>query len=251
MNKANLKYLNQIIFGGEGYPKAKLKNLFDLYGGRINLINVYGPTECTCICSSYKMSKSDFDDLQGFPPLGKLIENFSYSILDKNNEKVGDNQYGELCLLGPNVGKGYFNDRERTHYNFIQNPLNQQYIETVYKTGDLVKYDPQDKKLHIGGRIDNQIKHMGYRIELEEVETALSRLDYIVQAAVVHGTRKGLSKMVAAYCSRFPVKEKIIRKELKQIIPDYMIPSAFYPLDELPKNANGKIDRKRIAEIFL
>jgi amino acid adenylation domain-containing protein len=251
LDEGNLKYLKRIIFGGEGYPKAKLKNLFNLYGGRINLINVYGPTECTCICSSYKISESDFEDMQGFPPLGELIENFSYNILDKNNKKVADNKFGELCLLGPNIGKGYFNDPERTEQNFIQNPLNHDYVETLYKTGDMVKYNPQDKKLYIGGRIDNQIKHMGYRIELEEVESALSRLDFISQVAVVHGANKGLSKMIAAYCSKSPVEEKTIRAGLKQIIPDYMIPNAFYPLDELPKNANGKVDRRRIEEIFL
>lgn len=251
VTKNNLRNINRILFGGEGYPKAKLKQLYDLYSDRIEFFNVYGPTECTCICSSYRITDIDFEDLNGFPPLGCLINNFSYLILDDNNKKTPNNEYGELCLLGPNVGKGYYNDRERTKTSFIQNPYNCNYEEIMYKTGDVVKYNSFDGKLYIGGRKDNQIKHMGYRIELEEIETALSQLNYISQAAVLHGSSRGFSQIVGVVSTQSTIKENILRNDLRQIIPDYMIPNTFYIANDLPKNSNGKVDRKRLAEIYL
>jgi D-alanine--poly(phosphoribitol) ligase subunit 1 len=251
LNKKNFKHIKRIIFGGEGYPKQKLKQLFDLYGNRAELFNVYGPTECTCICSSYKITSRDFNDLQGYPPLGQIIPNFSYLILDENNRQVPDNQLGELCLLGPNVGKGYYNDPERTAGSFVQNPCNLKYREIMYKTGDLVKYNTGDGKLHIAGRADNQIKHMGYRIELEEIETALCQLKHVSQAAVLHGTLRGLSRIIAVISTRENIEKNNIVKELRNIIPDYMIPSEIHFLDKLPKNPAGKMDRKKLREMYL
>jgi D-alanine--poly(phosphoribitol) ligase subunit 1 len=250
LNQDNMKYIKRFIFGGEGYPKAKLKLLYDLYNHRAELFNVYGPTECTCICSSYKITSNDFRDLQGFPPLGEIISNFSYLILDENNQKVPDNMIGELCLLGPNVGRGYYNDPTRTMSSFVQNPYNSQFTETMYKTGDLVRYNPEDGKLYITGRKDNQIKHMGYRIELEEIETALNTLDYVSQAIALHGNSYGLSRLIAVISLKANVDESVIRKDVQEIIPDYMIPTVYHFIDELPKNPNGKVDRKKLAETY-
>ena len=250
-NKQNMKYIKRFIFGGEGYPKAKLKKLYDIYSDRAEFFNVYGPTECTCICSSYKITSDDFEDIQGFPPLGKMSDNFSYLILDENNEKVQNGEVGELCLLGPNVGKGYYNNPERTQVGFVQNPYNNHYAEIMYKTGDLVKYNSDDDKIYIMGRKDNQIKHMGYRIELEEIEAALSCLTYVSQAAALHGSSRGLSQIVSVIATGEEIEEKAIRGDLKQIIPDYMIPTIFHFEKELPKNPNGKVDRVKLAERYL
>jgi D-alanine--poly(phosphoribitol) ligase subunit 1 len=251
LNKDNFTKIKRIIFGGEGYPKSKLKRLFDCYSNRVDLYNVYGPTECTCICSVYKIDKGDFSDLQGFPPLGTIIRNFSYIILDENERIVTDNQIGELCLLGPNVGLGYYNEPQRTQANFVPNPNNNMYRETMYRTGDLVKYDPSDRKIYIYGRKDNQIKHMGYRIELEEIETALSCLGYVSQAAVVHGIRRGLSQIVAILSVNGIRDENRVRSDLKRYLPHYMIPTIYHFMDgELPKNQNGKVDRKMLQEKY-
>jgi D-alanine--poly(phosphoribitol) ligase subunit 1 len=251
LNERNMKKVKRYIFGGEGYPKSKLKELYDLYSSRAEFHNVYGPTECTCICSSYRITDSDFQDLQGFPPLGSMIKNFSYLILNEDNSPVKMNEYGELCLLGPNVGMGYYNDAERTRLNFVQNPMNRFYDEIMYKTGDLVKYDSSDNKIYIKGRKDNQVKHMGYRIELEEIETALCCLEDVSQAAVVHGESRGLSRIVAILSSSNDIDVSKIRKDLKSILPDYMIPASFHVVHELPKNANGKVDRLKLATDYL
>jgi D-alanine--poly(phosphoribitol) ligase subunit 1 len=254
MKATDGKYLRSItrfVFGGEGYPKAKLKALYDTYSSSSAFFNVSGPTECTCICSSYRVTEADFQDLQGFPPLGSIAANFSYLILDDENKKVADGELGELCLLGPNVGMGYYNDAERTAASFVQNPYNDKFREIMYKTGDLVRLDPGDGRLYIHGRKDNQIKHMGYRIELEEIENALHRIDHISEAVVMHSNSGGLSRIIAVVASRIDIDDERLRQDLRKIVPDYMIPAVFYREDALPKNPNGKVDRKYIKEKYL
>jgi len=246
----NLRSVTRFIFGGEGYPKPKLKQLFDRYSETAQLHNVYGPTECTCICSSYRLSAADFESMEGLPPLGELAPNFEGLILDEQDRAVPVGEVGELCLLGPNVGKGYYNDPDRTAAAFRQNPLNPRFREIMYRTGDLVRRDAADGKLHIQGRKDNQIKHMGYRIELDEIETALHRLDYVAQAAVLHQVQGGLSRLVAVVALKSPATDEQLRGDLRALVPDYMIPSAVHFLNELPKNANGKVDRRHLAEQF-
>jgi non-ribosomal peptide synthetase component F len=136
--------------------------------------NVYGPTECTCICSSYQLRDEDFQDLQGLPPLGELAPNFSYLIIGDDNQPAAPGEIGELCLLGPQVGRGYYNDAPREpRPPSYKVPSTRIMPRLMYKTGDLVRLDPASGQLLIQGRKDNQIKHMGYRIELEEIEAAL------------------------------------------------------------------------------
>jgi D-alanine--poly(phosphoribitol) ligase subunit 1 len=254
MKATNGKYLRSIkrfIFGGEGYPKPKLKALFDVYSKTSEFFNVSGPTECTCICSSYQVTADDFYDLQGFPPLGSIANNFSYLILDDENKIVHQGELGELCLLGPNVGLGYYNDPTRTAASFVQNPYNTAFREIMYKTGDLVRLDPADGKLYIHGRKDNQIKHMGYRVELEEIENALYCLDSVSEAIAIHSSNNGLSRIIAILVVRQNVSDDQLRQDLRKLIPDYMIPSAFYYENTLPKNSNGKLDRKYLKEKYL
>ncbi|MCU1268252.1 MAG: hypothetical protein JWM21_4570 [Acidobacteria bacterium] len=244
-----LRSIRRFIFGGEGYPKAKLKGLYDAYPGA-RLFNVYGPTECTCICSSQQLMPEDFDDLRGLPRLGRIAKNFGFLILDDKEQQVAAGETGELCLCGPNVGRGYYNDPERTALSFVQHPDNKHFAEVIYKTGDLVRLDARGD-LHIQGRKDNQIKHMGYRIELEEIEAALNRLDYISEAAVLHTNISGLSRIVAVVAMNEDLDAERIRIDLKQIIPDYMVPTVFHCEEVLPKNPSGKVDRRFLAEKYL
>ncbi len=251
LNRDSFPALKRMIFGGEGYPKARLKKLFELFEGRIDLYNVYGPTECTCICSQYRISAADFEELNGFPPLGSIIPNFGWAILDDQGREAAAGESGELCLTGPCVGHGYYNDPDNTERHFIYNPLNMNFPEIMYKTGDLVRLDKEDGKLYILGRRDNQVKHMGYRIELEEIETALCRLDHVSQALVIHGAARGLSRLVAVVCGGEDITETALRDGLKKLLPDYMIPNEFHTVRQLPVNANGKVNRKKVSEIYL
>lgn len=235
--------VRKIVFGGEGYPKTKLKELYDCFHTRVELVNVYGPTECTCICSAYKISDVDFTDLDGYPPLGALIPNFSYTILNDRDGAVAHGETGDLCLSGPCVGLGYFNDAELTAKVFRQNPLHSLYDERTYRTGDLVRFSPEDGKLHFVGRKDSQIKHQGYRIELGEIEHALGRVPGVDEAMVLHSSRDGVSLIIAVVASRGGLAPGAVRKEVARLVPAYMVPSRVEVLDRLPKNANGKIDR--------
>lgn len=235
-----LPSLRTLSFGGEGYPKAELAKLYKVFSPQARLVNVYGPTECTCICSAYPLSDADFDDLNGLPPLGKLNPNFDYRIVDENESDAAE---GELCLIGPNVAAGYFNDPERTAAAFhtLQEP--RRYMKRMYRTGDLVR--EQAGQLHFIGRKDNQVKHMGYRIELEEIEHALGLLPGVAQAAVLyHRTNAAYGKLIGFVAGAVDLDEKVVLAGLAQRLPDYMIPSRILVQEHLPKNANGKVDRQ-------
>jgi D-alanine--poly(phosphoribitol) ligase subunit 1 len=247
---SSFPHIRTIIFGGEGYPKPRLRELFDCLQPRVELVNVYGPTECTCICSSYRVTQADFDDLDGYPPFGGPIPNFSFTVLDDRNEPAAAGEVGELYLGGPCVGLGYFNEPELTQEAFGQNPLNSHYHERVYRTGDLVYLSKDDGKIHFVGRKDNQIKHQGHRIELEEIEYALCRIPGIDEAVALHTTRGGVSLIVAVVASNNGLEADAIRKEVSKLVPAYMVPSRVDVFEQLPKNANGKIDRRLLQSRY-
>jgi D-alanine--poly(phosphoribitol) ligase subunit 1 len=231
--------VRKIIFGGEGFPKPKLKQLYDLFGGRAELENVYGPTECTCICSAHTIVPSDFADMKTLATLGFLAPNFDCEILAR---APGENT-GELFLRGPNVGLGYFNDPARTAQAFEQNPTHRHYADIGYHTGDLVRRDA-DGRLHFVGRADFQIKHMGYRIELEEIEAALGILADVKECAVIYRRLGGgLGEIVAFAALGTPRTSEELIEGVAAIVPRYMVPRRVTVLEALPKNANGKIDR--------
>ena len=159
LNSNSFLKLRILSFGGEGYHKQELKKLYNFIGHRIKLINVYGPTECTCICSSYDIDAKDFDCLDELPSLGAINNNISYLILNEQN-KISS--LGELCLLGPNVAAGYYNDFEKTASCFFSHTNHGYFQDKMYRTGDIV--EEKNGLLYFIGRKDNQVKHMGYRM---------------------------------------------------------------------------------------
>ena len=239
-----LPVARSFVFGGEGYPKTELKKLYDAFTDQAELINVYGPTECTCICSAHTVTDSDFEEMEGLPMLGHLNPNFDYRILDE--QKV-DSDAGELCLIGPNVAAGYYND-ERTSEAFETLRDTRRYGKRMYRTGDLVR--EVDGQLYFQGRKDNQIKHMGYRIELEEIEAAVHALPGVVQAAVVYNRVNAAFGKIYCYVqadSNF--NEDRAMAELAQKLPEYMLPNKISLMNELPRNPNGKVDRRSLLEL--
>lgn len=241
-----LSGLRAIVFGGEGYPKVELKKLYDRFSGQAALVNVYGPTECTCICSGYTLCADDFESLEGLPTLGRLNPNFDYRILDEDGRDAAE---GELCLIGPNVAAGYINDLERTAAAFHTIVDANRFMKRMYRTGDLVK--EVDGRLHFVGRKDNQIKHMGYRIELEEIENALVRLPQVDQAAVVYQrSQAAYGKLIAYVACTTEVEDRALLQALAKLVPDYMVPAKLIVMPKLPKNANGKVDRQRLRALL-
>ena len=165
----------RFIFGGEGYPSPLLKQLIRSYP-KGAFFNVYGPTECTRICSCHQIKSVNFDEYKKLPTLGKLIKPFNHVILNKDS-----NGLGELVLSGPMVGEGYFRRSELTE-NVFGNYINDR--EISYKTGDIVK--EENGLLFHCGRVDNQIKRFGFRIELEEIEYMLRSISFVYDAGVLY-----------------------------------------------------------------
>ena len=179
-------------------------------------------------------------------PLGQLAPNFDYLIVDQEGRQSNE---GELLIGGPQVGLGYYNDDERTKQSFIQSPFVKNYTKTVYRTGDLVRLD-QDSILHFTGRVDNQIKYMGYRVELEEIEAGFSTLTYVDEVGVVYQKfENGLGQIEAFLKTNSSVELERIRKDIKSILPSYMIPRSINIVDAIPKNKNGKIDRMALRNL--
>src|SRR5690606_19964222 len=116
----DLPDLRIVTFGGEGFPKNNLRKLWELWSNRVTFINVYGPTECTCICSSYIVSQSDIDN-DDLLPLGPIAPNFYAMVLDENGNPPENEAIGELAIGGPNVGLGYYNNLEKTKEVFVNN----------------------------------------------------------------------------------------------------------------------------------
>ncbi|HEX3497947.1 MAG TPA: amino acid adenylation domain-containing protein [Stellaceae bacterium] len=244
-----LPTVRAFVFGGEGYPKPELRRLHDMFGNRATLINVYGPTECTCICSARDIEASDLEDQAGLAQLGPVTDNFDFLVLDEEDRQVAPGEVGELWLLGPQVALGYYNDPERTALSFRPNPVNPAWVERCYRTGDLVRLAADGRALSFVGRKDNQIKHMGYRIELEEIEAALYRMESVAQAAVVYKPGQRGFKHIVAYVAGAAIPDAAeLRRLLRLTLPDYMIPQRFETRGELPRNANGKVDRRSLAE---
>jgi len=246
LGATDLSAVRHIVFGGEGFPKAKLRDLHRLFGHRAQLVNVYGPTECTCICSSYVITQEDVDNQNELAPLGELAPNFRYLI---DPVDADDPDFGELLLGGPNVGLGYYNDLERTRQVFVQDPSQDRYRSVMYRTGDLVRRAPNGH-LHFCGRADNQIKHMGYRIELEEIEAGFNALGYVNEVAVVYKKQQnGLGQIIAFVCLADQADKQRLSGDIQAVVAPYMVPRQIHVLDVLPKNANGKIDRTRLKEM--
>lgn len=243
-------HMRGIIFGGEGFPKAELKRLYALYGKQATLWNVYGPTECTCICSAYSISERDFQRMDALAPLGHLAPNFTGAVMDESGRReVAAGEVGELFLMGPQVALGYYNDPERSRAAFAPSPLAA--TQPCYRTGDLVRRDPATGYYHFAGRRDNQIKHMGYRVELEEIEAALASFPEVAQAGVIYHKNAGHGgRIVAFVCTARPADAETLKARLRGLLPAYMIPEEVHGRASLPKNANGKVDRRALAEEY-
>lgn len=239
-----LKKYRYVIFGGEGFPKTELQKLSRLIDSSTKLVNVYGPTECTCICSAYEIQASDLESLDGLPPLGHLNQNIDYLIIDENGM---ESQLGELCLIGDNVALGYVNDLERTAASFLILETSERFGKRMYRTGDIV--DARSGVLLFVGRKDNQIKHLGYRIELEEIELALGMHPEVTQAAVVYIRVNASYGNIIAFVSSplRTLREHQILELARKQLPSYMLPSRVMILEDLPKNQNGKVDRLELA----
>jgi amino acid adenylation domain-containing protein len=228
--------LRLLLTGGDAlhhYPRANLP---------FQLINNYGPTECTVVATSGVVAPGGHPD--GSPPIGRPIDNFEVYILGEHLQPVSNGATGELHIAGRGVGRGYINRPDLNAQRFVANPFTQTSGERMYKTGDLAHYLP-DGQIAFVGRVDEQIKVRGYRIEPEEIVTLLDRC-YGVEASVVVARGEDGDTRLIAYVVPTPgvkLDHDSLQAYLKKYLPDYMIPAVFVRIDKLPIGPNGKVDR--------
>ena len=237
LDKVDVNCLKKILFAGEVMPmkhlnywRKRLKNSL--------FANLYGPTEITVDCTYYIVEK-DFHDDESLP-IGIPCRNSDVFILNKDDKKADKNEKGELCVRGSSLALGYWNNFKKTDEVFTQNPLNKNYPDKIYRTGDIV-YKNKEGLIIFVGRKDSQIKHQGYRIELGEIENAVLSISEIDNACVIYNDKD--KNIILFYESKNIVTPIEIRKELIKYLPKHMLPTVFTKLDKLPKNPNGKIDR--------
>jgi len=200
--------IKKVMFSGEVMPIKHL-NIWMSHLPNATFINLYGPTEITCNCTYHIIDKTR--EYENGIPIGKSFLNEETFLLDENNELITkENTTGEICIRGTAVGLGYYNNNEETSKRFVINPLEKRYPEIIYRTGDLGKYNNND--LYFTGRKDFQIKYMGHRIELEEIERAINKLECIERSCCVFDEEK--QKLYCFYIG--DVDKKTIYEELKK-----------------------------------
>ena len=249
--------LRYVIFGGEALAVESLRPWFERHGDtQPQLVNMYGITETTVHVTHRLLTKADLD--RASSPIGRPLADLQCTILDPYLQPVPIGIPGELHVGGAGLARGYLNRSELTSERFIDNPFGS---GRLYKTGDLVKYLP-DGTLDYLGRIDHQVKIRGFRIELGEIEAALQQHPLVRETLVMVRTEQSTQSRLVAYLSvqssaksfgtdgdTAPCSVKELRQWLQERLPDYMVPSAFVWLPQMPLNANGKIDRTQLQTL--
>jgi len=233
----DLPDLRTVAFCGEVMPNTQLNVWRRCLPGR-TFANLYGPTEITDVCCYYIVDRpfADSDPL----PIGRACENMRVVLLTEDGREAGPGEQGELCVIGTGVALGYWNAPELTERAFILNPLSPGCSERMYRTGDLAMWG-EDGLLRFLGRLDNQIKLRGRRIELGEVEAGAMCVEGVENACAVFDQEK--QEIVLFVESRRQFALRKFNLELKKLIPSYMLPGRLVVLEALPHTANDKIDR--------
>lgn len=234
-----LNHIKKVLFAGEVMPTKQL-NIWRKYLPDALYANLFGPTEITDIGVFYILNRL-FEDDEAIP-IGTSCENVDAFILDSDNNLVTQpGKVGELYFRGSYLAHGYYRNWEKTKEVFIQNPLNKDYPEIVYKTGDLVKWNEHEEMVYVS-RKDFQIKHMGCRIELGEIENCANAIPQIDRSAIVFD--KESDAIIMYYEGKG--NESDILAFMKKKLPKYMIPNKITQMRRLPLNENGKIDKKKL-----
>lgn len=243
LDEIQLTSLKKVMFAGEVMPVKQLNMWIDKLPNAM-FANLFGPTETTDICTYYVVNRK-FDNSESLP-IGQACNNCDVIIVKEDGTEAKNGEDGELCVRGSFLASGYYNNPEKTASVFVQNPLNKKYAETVYKTGDIVKYNNKGELIYLS-RKDFQIKHMGYRIELGEIENAANNIEDVIICACVYDTEK--SQIVLFYQGD-ELDETEVLTEIKNKVPTYMCPNKIIKLPRMPYNANGKIDRVNLKNML-
>jgi aspartate racemase len=239
-----LKSLRSVIVAGEACPKQLVTDHYQLLP-QTSLFNEYGPTEATVWSSVYACDPAASS---ASTPIGKPIANTSSYVLDRQRQLVPIGVPGELHIGGAGVARGYLGLPDLTREKFVSNPFSGKVGDRLYKTGDLVRY-LADGNLEFLGRLDQQVKIRGLRIELSEIEAALLEHPDVREAAVVADRNDSDGLRLVAYVvarAEYSTSAAELRAFLKSRVPAYMVPGVFSFADSFPRGANGKVDRRQL-----
>lgn len=239
--EVGLKSLRKICFSGSVMPCRVLRKWQENLP-EAHFVNQYGPTEATASCTYYSVDHTVEED--EVLPIGQAYDNYRVFLIDENGNEPTVGEQGEICVCGPILALGYYNDWKRTDAAFTLNPLNKAYPERMYRTGDYGRLD-EDGILHFCGRMDRQIKHMGHRVELDEVEHAANVVEGVAESCVIYNKAKEvLILFYTGDCDR-----RSLALALRDELPGFMVPRKIKKLEQLPKLPNGKYDMKKLEEM--
>lgn len=234
-----LSTVRRVLFSGEVMPVSHLRTWME-HVPQATFVNLYGPTEITCNCLYHVV-----DPARDYPdglPLGVPFAHREILLVDAQGHAVTQpGVEGEILVRGDSLALGYVANPAKTAEVFCQNPLHSRFPDRVYRTGDLAAFD-EAGELFYKGRIDNQIKHQGHRIELEEVDRALEGVPGVLRCRCVYDHDK--QRLIAFYEGEATAKE--IRDHVLATLPIFMLPSKILPIDAMPLTKNGKVDRRAL-----
>lgn len=234
--------IQDLYVTGEALQSNLVERWFNSFP-EIPLINAYGPTEASDDITHNKILGKPQGTIVS---IGKPLSNFHIYIVNEHMQLSPLGMIGEICVSGIGVGRGYYNDPERSKLSFLNDPFVQSEKRRMYKTGDIGRF-MDDGSIQYLGRQDQQIKIRGYRIELIEIEQALLKLESIKEGVVlIREEEPGNKYLCAFFVSDEILKSEDIKSKLQQVLPGYMIPTEYHQVSSFPLTPNGKIDRKSL-----
>ena len=208
---------------------------------KCRLINTYGPTEFTVDATFFELEKGrEYKNI----PIGRPLHNLSAYVVDSCGHLLPQGMSGELCMAGPQMASGYWKREDLTAEKFSDITVAGQKVK-VYHTGDLVRYNA-DNEIEYQGRIDSQVKLRGFRIELGEIETLIGKYEGIQMESVQVREIGGVQHLCAYYTADKEIDKEALRSYLAEELTDYMVPTAYIQLDEMPLTPNGKVNTKAL-----
>ncbi|WP_158095277.1 amino acid adenylation domain-containing protein [Collinsella sp. An2] len=242
LEHAELPCLRTVMFSGEVMPLEHLRRWRERLP-RVRFVNLYGPTEVTCNCTYQVLAPGRSYD-EGVP-LGRPFPNRRVLLLDEAGRLVTEpGEVGELYVGGSALALGYVGDTERTRAAFVSSPLRSLVPETLYRTGDRARVGTEGE-LFFCGRVDNQVKHLGHRVELEEIDAAFERQPDVERCRTVYDARR------ERLCAFFEGSAAIgdLRRGVERYLPAALVPGRIVRVEAMPLTKNGKVDRLRLLEL--